>query len=270
MCPNCRAFVTVNDKVCPYCDAPLASRAIDRRSPDPVFAGLIPSARFATSLLLLINFGLYAVSAAASRFGFNNIDAATLLDFGAKRYREIFGLDQWWRLVTAGFLHGNLLHLVMNSLALYDLGSQVEEEYGTARFLAIYFAATVTGFLASSFWNPFAPSVGASAGIFGLVGAMIAFGIQHRERFGPEVRRYYTRYALYSMLLGLILPIPIDNAAHLGGLVGGLVMTLLLGAPKLLTNWRDRVAQGAAGLSLMLTALSFFLMVQRLTSARLP
>ena len=81
---------------------------------------------------------------------------------------------EWWRLLTAGFLHGGLFHILMNSWVLFDLGAQVEEIYGTSRYLVFYFIATVTGFLASAVFSG-ALSIGASAGIFGLIGAMIGF-----------------------------------------------------------------------------------------------
>src|SRR5579871_5937550 len=151
MCPQCRAFITTKDRVCPYCNAELGPRAVDRRSPSPILGGLISHAHFTTAIILLINIGLYLVTVVASmRAGnqqaFMNLDGETLLNFGAK-FRPYILAGQWWRLVTAGFLHGGLLHIGMNSWVLFDVGAQVETVYGTARYLTIYFVASVLGFL---------------------------------------------------------------------------------------------------------------------------
>src|ERR1043166_2154449 len=171
MCPHCRAFITTSDKVCPYCGEHVGPRAIDLRGGTQDFlAGFIPHARFITVLILVINFGLYLATALYSmRSGRGNamdIDVETLLDFGAK-FGPLIGAGQWWRLVTAGFLHGGLMHILMNSWALFDLGAAVEETYGSARMLVIYFVANVAGFYLSSLLK-MGPSSGASAALFGL------------------------------------------------------------------------------------------------------
>ena len=130
MCPNCRAFITNRDKVCPYCNERVAPRAVDVRSPGAIMGGFIPHARFVTMMILTINCGLYlatVVFSAQNGGGLMSVDGRTLFEFGAKYRLAILGYGQWWRLVTAGFLHGGLLHIVMNSWVLFDLGAQVEE-----------------------------------------------------------------------------------------------------------------------------------------------
>src|SRR5678815_777795 len=154
MCPNCRAFITSDDKICPYCQHQVGAPAIERRSPPDVLGGLIPHQRFVTMLILLINTGLYLatmlrVTQQGGGGGLGDLDNRTLVDFGAKFAPYILSGGQWWRLITAGFLHGNLLHILMNSWVLFDLGPQVNQAFGTPRFLTIYFVSTVTGFLAS-------------------------------------------------------------------------------------------------------------------------
>src|SRR5438552_942268 len=179
MCANCRAFITTDDRVCPYCDAPVGPRAVDKRNPGEVLGGLIPHAHFTTVILLLINFGFYiAVAVYSMRSGegsFLDLSGRSLLDFGAMNPTAIVRYGQWWRLVTAGFLHGGIMHILMNSWVLFDLGAQVEEVYGAARMLVVYFIGTICGFYLSAVGGNML-SVGASAGLMGLIGAMIAFG----------------------------------------------------------------------------------------------
>jgi len=269
MCPHCRAFIKSSDRVCPYCETEVGPRAIDRRPSGELLGGLIPQARFTTTLILLINFGLYAATALASlRAGFDgallDIDGRTLFDFGAK-YRPAVQLGQWWRLITAGFLHGGLLHLFMNSWVLFDLGAQVEEIYGASRFLVIYFLATVGGFFASTWW--FAGlSVGASAGIFGLIGAMIALGVRHP--LGAGIRALYIRWAIYGLLLGLLPGLRVDNAAHIGGLATGFAVGYLAGLPETGRTWRERLWRTSAYLCVLLTGVAFLNMYLWFTTGR--
>ena len=179
MCPNCRAFITTDDKVCPYCQFTVGPKAVDRRTPADALGGLIPHARFTTMLIMLINTGIYVAMVIHMQAGGQGMsfdfDGRTLVDFGAK-FGPLMMQGEWWRLVTAGWVHGGILHILMNMWVLFDLGAQSEESYGTSRYLVVYFVATVTGFLASFYWAPMTPSVGASAGICGLIGAMIALG----------------------------------------------------------------------------------------------
>lgn len=227
-----------------------------------MLAGFIPHAHFVTVLILLINLGLFvATSIYSMRTGNGDvwaIDGRTLFDFGAK-LRAFVLAGQWWRLVTAGFLHGGLLHILMNSWVLFDLGAQVEEVYGTWRLIAIYFAATVFGFLASTWWSP-ALSVGASAGLFGLIGAMIALGTMHRSALGSAIRGLYIRWAVYGLLFGLLPGLHIDNAAHIGGLAAGFAAAWAAGLPSLAVTWRESLWRAVAYACLFLTVVSFLKM----------
>ena len=265
MCPHCRAFITTDDKVCPYCQEVVGPRAIDRRSPGEIMGGLIPHARFTTIIILLLNFGLYVATVLYSMRAGNedawlNIDGRTLLTFGAKlRYGGGMFLGQWWRLVTAGFLHGGLLHIAMNCWVLYDLGAQVEEVYGTSRMIVFYFAGTVLGFYASLWWSPVL-SVGASAGLFGLIGAMIALGVGNRHPMGGAIRAHYMRWVVYMLIFGLLPGIRVDNAAHLGGLVAGFGIAYLADLPRLVADSRERFWRIAAWACVAITAFCFMKM----------
>jgi rhomboid protease GluP len=260
MCPHCRAFITNKDRTCPYCNEPVSRRAIDRRNPSPILGGIIPHARFTTVVILLINFGLFLATVLYSMGTGNgdalwNIDVGTLVAFGAK-YNAGLAAGQWWRLVTAGFLHGGLLHILMNSWVLFDLGAQVEEIYGAGRMLVIYFVSSVFGFYVSAVWSA-APSVGASAALMGLIGAMIALGVRHKNPTGSAIRATYLRWAIYVILFGLLPGLHVDNAAHIGGLAAGFGIGYLAGLPRLEASWTERLWRGGSWVCILLTAVSF-------------
>jgi rhomboid protease GluP len=263
MCPNCRAFITTDDKVCPYCQFTVGPRAVDRRNPADSLGGLIPHARFTTMLILLINTGLYiamVIHTQASGQGASfDFDGKTLVEFGAK-----YGP---FMVQGAGFLHGGLFHILMNSWVLFDLGAQTEESYGTSRYLTIYFVATVAGFLNSLFWNPMAPSIGASAGITGLIGAMIALGVRDRTSYGAALRSFYIRWVIYILLMGLLPFFATDNAAHIGGIAGGFVVGYVAGTPSR-SHAIERIWQVMAGVCVALTGLSFFKMFVALVAIK--
>src|SRR5262249_35660496 len=133
-------FITTRDRTCPYCGNNVGPRAIDVRDPSPI-AGLIPAARFNTVLLLGINAFLNVLtvifSMRSGQGNFMNLDGETLVRFGAK-WGPLIAEGEWWRYVTAGFLHGGLWHIAMNMWVLMDLAAQVEEVYGASRMYVIY------------------------------------------------------------------------------------------------------------------------------------
>ncbi|HTT62124.1 MAG TPA: rhomboid family intramembrane serine protease [Bryobacteraceae bacterium] len=272
MCPNCRAFITIHDKVCPYCQERVGPRAVERRDPGAILGGFIPHARFVTMIILTINVGLFLATVVFSQRsgeggGFFSVDGQTLLDFGAKYRAAIINYGQWWRLVTAGFLHGGLLHIGMNSWVLFDLGAQVEDVFGASRLIVIYFLSTVFGFLLSTFWTS-ALSVGASAGIMGLIGAMIALGVHNRHSAaGSALRGMYVRWAIYVFIFGLLPGLHIDNAAHFGGLAAGFGTAWLAGTPRIDTAWSERLWRGAAAACVVITAACFLMMYLWFASA---
>jgi rhomboid protease GluP len=209
-----------------------------------------------------VNFGLYAATALYSMRSGNpsimDIDGQTLFHFGAKA-RDAILFGHWWRLITAGFLHGGLFHILMNSWVLFDLGAQVEELYGARRLVVFYFVATVCGFAASTWWSPVL-SIGASAGVFGLIGAMIALGVRNQTALGSAIRGLYIRWAVYGFLIGLLPFFQVDNAAHLGGLAAGFVTAYAAGLPRPRRDWVEQAWSVAAGACVLLTALAFLQM----------
>ncbi len=129
-----------------------------------------------------------------------------------------------WRLLTSVFLHSSFVHLAMNMISLYFLGSFAEATFGRGRFLALYFISGIAGGLAYLYFGTFtAPAVGASGAIFGLLGGVFGFALR-RGTFSlqnPIISQLLILTAI-NLFLGATIP-NVSNTAHIGGLVGGLV-----------------------------------------------
>ena len=233
MCSNCRAFIDPKEKVCPYCDYrlgdPYAKRV--RKEEGGLLGGFVPETHLTTFIILFVNLALFvAMLLLSQKLGgasLMSIPGGILEVFGAKVRYNIFVEGQWWRLVTAGFLHAGIIHFGMNSWVMFDLGAATEQTFGTARYLMIYFVSSVFGFFASLFWTA-APSIGASAALTGLIGAMMAAA----KRSGNTMAwSAYMRWMVYIVVIGLIIPF-IDQAAHLGGWAAGFAVGWIGSSPR--------------------------------------
>ena len=130
---------------------------------------------------------------------------------------------EYYRLFTSMFLHANVYHIFFNMYALYAIGSQMEKYYGKAKFLIIYIVSGILGSLLSCTLTNNV-SVGASGAIFGLFGAMIYFGYKYRTSLDAFLRSGIVPVVLINLALGFIIP-NIDITAHIGGLLGGLLLS---------------------------------------------
>ena len=136
--------------------------------------------------------------------------------------RDAVMQGEWWRLVTAVFLHGGLDHLFGNMIALFVLGMVCEHAFGRAQFLALFVLSGIAGSVLSMITSA-GPSVGASGAIFGLQGAAIVLFRRYRDRLLVRDRRIgivLIVWALYTIASGLVTPY-VDNGAHIGGFIGG-------------------------------------------------
>ncbi len=137
---------------------------------------------------------------------------------------ELVAQGEAWRLITSAFLHSSFVHLAMNMVSLYFLGSFAEAQFGRSRFLALYFVSGIAGGLAYLYFGSFTdPAVGASGAIFGLLGGVFGFAMR-RGTFSlqnPIIAQLLLLTAL-NLFLGATIP-NVSNTAHVGGLVGGLV-----------------------------------------------
>jgi rhomboid protease GluP len=144
----------------------------------------------------------------------------------------------------------------MNSWVLYDLGTQVEEIYGTSRYVVFYILSSIGGFLLSTFWSA-APSVGASAALTGLIGAMIALGVRSKTSMGAAIRAQYIRWVIYILLFGLLPGFHIDNAAHIGGCATGFAIAYVAGTPRVASSAGEQFWRWAAWAAVALTVFCF-------------
>ena len=158
---------------------------------------------------------------------------------------------EWWRLFSPVLVHGNFLHIAMNMLVLYIYGQNAEEVFGTARFLAIYVASALTG---SAFSYAFSgndvltPSVGASGAVFGVVGALLVYLYNRRSsQFIAQHLQGILLFLALNTVIGFMWP-NIDIMAHVGGLVGGILLGVGFD--------RARGAKASAPLALQLLALA--------------
>lgn len=135
---------------------------------------------------------------------------------------------QFYRLLTGIFLHGSILHLAFNCYALYVIGSQIEGFLGKIKYLIIYLFSGIMGSLFSMTFGGGVASIGASGAIFGLMGALVYFGYYYRVYLGNVVRSQIIPLIIFNLVLGFMTP-GIDNFGHIGGLIGGFMITRALG-----------------------------------------
>jgi membrane associated rhomboid family serine protease len=221
--------------------------------------------------IVLANIGVFtAMAIAGRRLGL--FDPAQLLRWGAN-YGPLTVNGQWWRLITAVFMHGSLLHLLVNMWALWNVGRMTERLYGRWCYAALYFVSGTLSSLASIAWDPTHSTVGASGAIFGIFGAFLA-SLKHPGRYVPPtiVRAHWlstTVFVGFNLVSGA-LQTGVDNAAHVGGLLSGLALGWLLMRPlDAASRTSFPVRQGAAALALTALAVLAALWQVRGIGARL-
>jgi rhomboid protease GluP len=158
-----------------------------------------------------------------------------------------------WRLLTAIFLHGGLLHLFFNLMALSQVGPAVETLFGRGLFFVLFLASGVVASLGSALVPPAAPSIGASGAVMGLIGVTAGWGHRHGGPVGRNVRGQMLKWAAYVGVFGLLVP-GIDNAAHATGFLAGGALGLVVD-PRGQGRWRAVVGT-VAGLACLLGALA--------------
>jgi rhomboid protease GluP len=185
-----------------------------------------------TPAIVTINVAVF-IAMCVGGAGFFDSDGTVAVRWGSNFGPLTMG-GEWWRLFTAMFIHFGVIHLLLNMWALYQTGRTVERLFGSVRFTMLYVFAGLAGSIASLLWNPEVNSAGASGAIFGVFGGMLAFVLNPRngvpKSVAAEHRNSTLLFAGYSLFYGFA-HAGIDNAAHIGGLLGGLGMGFLLAGP---------------------------------------
>ncbi len=154
-----------------------------------------------------------------------DMDMQVLVDMGALFGPYTVLKGEWWRLLTAMFLHGGMTHLLMNMFSLYIVGRGAEMYFDTKSYLSIYFFSGIIGGLVSLYIHPVSVGVGASGAIFGVFGALAGFFLAHRERIASHSKAFMKDFGVIiaiNLVIGLSIP-SIDVSAHIGGLVVGFI-----------------------------------------------
>jgi rhomboid protease GluP len=234
LCPACGTLVGATATRCHQCGASMtfslaaASRSLSR---------WVPQSSPITYIILGLTSTLYVVSLLATMrrsgfaapggglmgmlFGLGGINNLILVRMGESLPLG-FNLQQPWRLVTAVFLHGSLLHIGFNMWALMSVASIVEEIYGSGRFLFIYVATGAFGYVVSStFGNN---SVGASGALMGLIGVLLAMTMGRRSASLRALQSQLVSWLIYMAVMGFMMRGTIDNFAHAGGLAAGFAL----------------------------------------------
>ncbi len=177
-----------------------------------------------TNILIAINIFIFVLMYI---FGNGSTNAETLLQFGAN-YGPLVKNGEIYRLITCAFLHIGIIHLLFNMYALYIIGPQIEGFVGKWKYLIIYIVSALTGSLVSIIFNVDTISAGASGAIFGLMGSLLYFGYHYRLYLGSVLKTQIVPLIILNLFLGFMIG-GVDNFAHLGGLIGGVITTMALG-----------------------------------------
>ncbi|MFN0108112.1 MAG: rhomboid family intramembrane serine protease [Blastocatellia bacterium] len=238
VCNNCGQLIPSQAHECEYCGAVFATaeQVVEQQFLNDLFTRPAP----VTPILIGVNLAIYIVMTFVAGGDFwamltGGADHSTLLAFGAQN-NELLRNGEWFRLITPAFIHIGLLHLFMNSYVLWSIGPMVEKLYGTSRFLAIYLLTAAGGSFASFMNHSWkhdmtGASAGASGAIFGLFGVLAVFSFRYRnelpQRFLHSLKSGILPAIGINLVIGFSLKY-VDNAAHIGGLLTGALLALVI------------------------------------------
>ena len=257
LCTSCGVLVGVNDPTCYNCG---------RRNPG--LWGFAPALKALGNDLGFVNIVtgaaviMYVLSLVMSRQGSNvglTPNQQALIILGASGAGPVFELGWWWTVITAGWLHGNLIHIFFNVMWIRQLGPEIANLYGAGRMIIIYTVAGIIGFTMSSvfglfgipFFGAAGITVGASASIFGFLGALVHYG---KRTGSSHARQMGLQYALFMGIMGFVVR-GVDNGAHLGGFIGGYLASMIMDPLK--PERIDHIAAAVACLVVTLAAIVY-------------
>ncbi len=230
LCPNCRKLISADEPNCPYCGLArpglLNMAGIIRKifAFNPILTIIYVNIFFYVVSLLLNPTGIFSGGGFLS---FLSPSGQSLLLLGATGTFPVFRFNRYWSLVSASFLHGGIIHLAFNMMALYQLGPFVLHVFGFHRFFSIYILTGIAGFAVSLIFGVDF-TIGASASICGLIGAIVYYGKNRGGEFGQAIYKQALGWIVGLIIFGLIFK-SINNWAHGGGVISGILLAMLMG-----------------------------------------
>ena len=232
LCPNCKSLISADASHCPYCGV---SHPGSRWKNNRWTRGFQDTDQLLKAIIYT-NIGIYVLSLLlyprGSGLSINPLallspDNRSLLVLGATGTYPIAQFGRWWTLVSANYLHGSILHILFNMFALRQIGYLVIEEYGTYRMFIIYTLGGIFGFVVSYLFGVYL-TIGASAAICSLIGAVLYYGKSRGGAYGQIIFRQIGGWAVAIFVFGFLVP-GINNWGHGGGMLGGAILGYLLG-----------------------------------------
>jgi rhomboid protease GluP len=231
LCPNCSKLISADERACPHCctsrpGAWWKNNVLTRSvlGPDQLLSSLIYANVGMYLLSLLFNPTHLTIS--ANPFTFLSPANKTLLLLGATGTVPIELWHRWWTLLSANYLHGGILHILFNMLVLWQIGPLVLREYGVHRTLSVYTIGGVVGFLVS-YLAGVRLTLGASAAVCSLIGAILYYGTSRGGTYGQALARQVSGWVVGLILFGALVP-GINNWGHGGGIAAGFGLGFLL------------------------------------------
>ena len=232
LCPNCKKLISASEAKCPYCGTKKPSSWWKNNS---WTRGLRDSDQF-VKIIIAVNVGMYLISIllnpratglSMNPLTFLSPSDTSLFIMGATGTVPIDEYHRLWTLVSASFLHGGILHIFFNMAALRQLATVVNREFGVYRMFVIYTVSGIIGFWIS-YLAGITFTIGASASVCGLVGALLYYGKSRGGIYGRNLYRQIFGWVVFIFIFGLIVP-GINNWGHGGGILAGIIFGYLLG-----------------------------------------
>ncbi len=276
VCPQCGRLVGVREEKCPFCGAwrpglfgwaTVLRRSLGGRLDLFTLIGVACGTLYALALLLsvasgenILGGGLFSILSPSSR-ALYQLGMTGIIPLTNGASLNASGVEWWWTLLTAIYLHGSLLHIVFNVMWIRNLGPAVTEVYGAGRAFLLFNVAGVGGFLVSNVMTGVlrgysVPTIGASGAIFGLLAALIVYG---RRRGSSVMTQQLWQWAIILGVFGLVMP-NINNWAHGGGFAAGWIAAQLMNLDddRQDSSWVLLASLGLIVLTVVGVGLSFF------------
>lgn len=239
LCPNCRSLISSDERRCPFCGVLRPGSHLQNN----VLSRALADGDRLIRLIIYTNIAMYIITLLFNpgfrSFSLNPLSMLapsdrSLLLLGATGTIPIDRLHRWWSLIAANYLHGGILHIFFNMVALKQIGPLINREYGSYRMFTIYTIGGVAGFTAS-YLAGVSLTIGASASVCALIGSALYYGKSRGGLYGQAIYRQIGGWAIGLFVFGFIVP-GINNWGHGGGIIGGVLLGLCLGYNEKITD----------------------------------